>query len=274
MTRCSITPQNDIYPIPMKTLNRVLLALACVTSVAPAQSTPKSGEEVLQRMHDAYAGKWYRTLTFVQKTTRYGDDGKQTVSTWFESLEHAGPGATRLRIDVGDPSVGTGMLYTADSTTRIRQGKVVSAQAGGNEFLPMIEGVYMQPVARTVVELKDTGIDMKKVTKGEWKSRPVWIVGASAVTDTTSPQFWIDVERNVVVRMIISPTPTAGPMDIHLDGYVPLAGGWLATKIAMNAKGKPVQTEEYSDWKANVDLSKSLFDPATWTTAPHWAKKP
>ena len=104
----------------------VLLAVSCVTPVVSAQSAPKSGQEVLQRMHDAYAGKWYRTLTFVQKTTRFADDGKQTVSTWFESLEHAGPGETRLRIDVGDPSVGTGMLYTADSTTRIRQGEVRS----------------------------------------------------------------------------------------------------------------------------------------------------
>ena len=257
----------------MKSLSRILLALACISSLASAQSTPKSGQAVLQRMHDAYAGKWYRTLTFVQKTTRY-KDGKPTVSTWFESLEHAGPGRTRLRIDVGDPSVGTGMLYTADSTTRISAGKVTLAQAGGNEFLPMIEGVYMQPVSQTIAELKDTGIDMQKVRKGEWRSRPVWIVGTTSAADTTSPQFWIDVDRNVVVRMIIVPAPQAGPMDIHLDGYVPLAGGWLATKVAMYQNGMPLQTEEYSDWKANVDLPKSLFDPATWTTAPHWAKKP
>jgi hypothetical protein len=258
----------------MNILNRVLLALACTTSLVFAQSTPKSGQEVLKRMHDAYAGKWYRTLTFVQKTTRFQNDGKPVVSTWFESLEHAGPGATRLRIDIGDPSVGTGMLYTADSTTRIREGKIASAQAGGNEFLPMIEGVYMQPVSQTMAELKDTGIDMQRAMKGEWRGRPVWIVGTTSPADTTSPQFWIDVARNVVVRMIIVPAPNAGPMDIHLDGYVPLAGGWLATKIAMHANGKPVQTEEYSDWKANVDLPKTLFDPATWTTAPHWAKKP
>jgi hypothetical protein len=225
-------------------------------------------------MHDAYAGKWYRTLTFVQKTTRYRNDGTTNVSTWFESLEHAGPGETRLRIDIGDPSAGNGILYTADSTSRFSAGKLTSAQSGGNEFLPMIEGVYMQPVPQTMAELKDTGIDMTKVTKGEWRSRPVWIVGSIAPSDTTSPQFWIDVERNVVVRMILIPAPNAGSLDIHLDGYVPLGNGWLATKIAMNANGKPVQTEEYSDWKANVDLPKSLFDPATWTTSPHWAKKP
>jgi hypothetical protein len=208
----------------------------------------------------------------VQKTTRYRDDGTTNVSTWFESLEHAGPGVTRLRIDIGDPSAGNGILYTADSTTRLNGGNVTSAQAGGNEFLPMIEGVYMQPVSQTVAQLKDTGIDMQKVVKGTWQGRPVWIVGASSASDTTSPQFWIDTERNVVVRMILVPAPNAGTLDIHLDGYVPIEGAWLATKVAMSANGKPVQTEEYSEWKTNVDLPKSMFDPATWTTSPHWAR--
>jgi len=257
----------------MRILNPVVfLALVCMTSFASAQPTPKSGEEVLQRMHDAYAGKWYRTLTFVQKTTRYRPDGTTNISTWFESLQHAGPGKTRLRIDFGDPSMGNGVLYTADSTSRFSAGKLTTAQSGGNEFLPMIEGVYMQPVSRTIAELKETGIDMSKVRNGEWHGRPAWVVGTTSASDTTSPQFWIDVERNVVVRMIIIPAPNAGPMDIHLDGYVPLEKGWLATKVAMSANGKPVQTEEYSEWKANVELPNSLFDPMAWTTTPHWAK--
>jgi hypothetical protein len=248
-----------------------VLALVSAT-FASAQSTPKSGEEVLQRMHDAYAGKWYRTLTFVQKTTRYKPDGTTTASTWFESLSFEKPGATKLRIDIGDPSEGTGMLYTADSTTRLTAGKVTRAQSGGNEFLPMIEGVYMQPVAQTAAELKSTGIDMKRVMKGEWQGRPVWIVGAASASDTTAAQFWIDVERNVVVRMILAPAPTAGTLDIHLDGYVPIDKAWLATRVAMSANGKPVQTEEYFEYKTNVDLPKGMFEPATWTTAPHWAK--
>ena len=244
-----------------------LLAL----SVLAAQS-PRSGQDVLQRMHDAYAGRWYRTLTFVQKTTRYKPDGTTNISTWFESLEHAGPGATRLRIDFGDPSAGNGVLYTADSTSRFSGGKLTLAQSGGNEFLPMIEGVYMQPVSQTVAELKETGIDMTKVRKGEWRGRPAWVVGTTTPSDSTSPQFWIDIERNVVVRMIIIPAPNAGSMDIHLEGYVRLDKGWLATKVAMSANGKPLQTEEYFEYKTNIYLPKWMFDPATWMTAPHWAK--
>ena len=240
-------------------------------AAAGAQPAPKNGAEVLQRMHDAYACKWYRTLTFVQKTTRYQKDGTTNVSTWFESLRHVPPGTTQLRIDFGDPSVGNGVLYTADSTWRLRAGQVATTQGQGNEFLPLIEGVYMQPVSHTVEELANTHVDMQRVASGRWQDRRVWIVGVSSPADTVSPQFWIDAERNVVVRMILSPAPNAQSMDIRLGGYVPLAGGWLATKIAMSVGGAPVQTEEYSEWKANVDLPAALFDPATWTTAPHWA---
>jgi hypothetical protein len=229
-------------------------------------------------MHDAYAGKWYRTLTFVQKTTRYNKDGTTNISTWYESLRQVDPKTTQLRIDFGDPTLGNGTLYTADSMWRVRAGKVATAVGEGNEFLPLIEGVYMQPVTRTVEQLQATKVDMQRVSKGQWQNRSVWIVGVSSPADTTSPQFWIDTERNVVVRMILPPAPSAGTMDIRLDGYVPLAGGWLATKVAMNVGGAPVQTEEYSDWKANVDLAPSLFDLTAWTTAPHWAaarvKKP
>jgi hypothetical protein len=254
------------------TLRRAAALFVFATAAAAnAQPTPKTGAQVLQRMHDAYAGKWYRTLIFVQKTTRYQKDGTQNVSTWFESLRQVPPATTQLRIDRGNPSIGNGVLYTADSTWVLAAGKVTRTDTTGNEFLPLIEGVYMQPVARTVEQLANARIDMQRVIKGQWQNRPVWIVGVSSPSDTVSPQFWIDAERNVVVRMILVPAANAGSMDIHLDGYIPLDGGWLATKVAMSVGGAPVQTEEYFEWKANVDLPAALFDPATWTTAPHWA---
>ena len=65
---------------------RRFFCLALVVAVmhrgAGAQAAPKSGTELLQRMHDAYAGKWYPTLRFVQKTTVYRPDGTTTHATW------------------------------------------------------------------------------------------------------------------------------------------------------------------------------------------------
>jgi hypothetical protein len=243
---------------------------AGVVHVCLAQGAPKNGVDVLTRMHDAYAGKWYHTLTFTQRTTQYRPDGTTNDATWYESLRHTADNGVQLRIDIGAPAAGNGMLYTADSTAVVRAGKLASARAGGNEFLPMIEGVYVQPVAKTVAELKSTGVDLTKVARGSWEGRPVWIVGVTSAADSTVQQFWIDAERNVVVRMILAPAPTTPVMDIHLGKYERLGGGWLATKIDMLVGGKPRQTEQYMGWKADIPLAAGLFDPATWTTAPHW----
>jgi hypothetical protein len=233
---------------------------------------PTNGEQLIQAMQQRYAGKWYKTLTFVQKTTVRRRDGTDTVTTWHESVRYTPAHGTQLRIDIGDLAAGNGVLYTADSSWVVRGGKLVAARPNGNEFLPLIEGVYMQPVARTVKDLEGAKIDMQRVSRGEWQGRPAWIVGASSPSDTTSTQFWIDAERNVVVRMLLPPGGTGAMLDIHLDGYVPLAGGWLATKIVMTEGGQPRQSEEYSDWKANVALSDELFSVEKWSTAPHWAK--
>jgi hypothetical protein len=251
----------------------VIVACAPTMRAQSARPEPKTGAEVLQRMHEAYAGKWYSTLTFTQKTTQFPPDKAPVVSTWYESLRYVAPIGAQLRIDTGDPSVGNGVLYTADSTWVVRAGKMTAARGGGNEFLPLIEGVYMQPVDRTVRELATTSVDMQRVTTGRWHDRAAWIVGVATPSDTTSPQFWIDTERNVIVRMILSPAPSTPVLDIRLDNYVQLAGGWLATKIEMFSAGKPRQFEEYSDWKANVALPPALFDLSTWMTAPHWAKR-
>lgn len=248
----------------MPKLDLAITLVACGLATAGAQQPPASGREVLQAMHDAYAGKWYKTLTFKQQTTQWRPDGSQNVSAWLESLRYVRGAGAQLRIDMGDLAAGNGVLYTADSTWVVRGGKVTATRPQGNEFLPLIEGVYLQPVDRTLRELAGTGVDFAKVGAARWQDRPAWIVGASSAADSTAPQFWVDVERNVVVRMILVPAPGAPVMDIHLDRYVALAVGWLATKIEMYVAGKPRQFEEYSDWRAGMDLPDSLFDVRRW----------
>lgn len=256
--------------------SRLFLAVAVTASGATPRATraPATGLELLRVMHDAYAGKWYQTLTFTQKTTQRRPDGTDTVTTWYESVRYSQATGTQLRIDIGDPKAGNGVLYTADSLVVMRAGTLAVARAGGNALLPLIEGVYVQPVERTVAELAPTKLDLgRPVIAATWEGRPVWIAGATSAADTTSPQIWVDVERKAVVRAILAPVPSLPSMDIRLEGLVPLAGGWLATKCEFYVAGVRSQSEEYQDWKANVELSPALFDVKSWTTAPHWAAK-
>jgi hypothetical protein len=249
--------------------------LPLLTSVAPrltAQAAPRTGADVLGAMRAAYAGKWYHTLTFTQKTTRRGQDGTDRQETWYETLSHSAAG-TKLRIDFGDLSAGNGVIYTPDSSFRVRGGKPQPATGTGNEFLPLIEGVYVQPVAKTVKELDQMKVDMSRVRTGTWEGKPVWIVGASSAADSTSPQFWVDTGRKVLVRMILALAPGQPPYDVHLGGYERVGkGAWLATKIEMFQGGVRRQAEEYSGWKVDVPVDPALFDPTKWSTARHWAK--
>lgn len=264
-------------------IRRVAVSLATVLLVpaasrltaqgrsAPA-AAPRTGADVLEAMHAAYAGKWYHTLTFVQKTTLRRPDGAEVEQTWHETLRHTPQTGVQLRIDVGDLAAGNGIMFTADSTFRVRGGKAVQPVAHGNEFLPLIEGVYVQPVQRTMKELAQMKADLSRVGTGTWEGKPVWIVGAASASDTTSPQFWVDTDRKLLVRMIIESGASQTPLDVHLGGYVRAGNGWLATKIEMFEGGVRRQAEEYSDWKVDVPIDPGLFDLSQWTTAPHWAK--
>jgi hypothetical protein len=230
------------------------------------------GTMVLQRMHDAYAGRWYRTLTFTQKTTRRRQDGSDTVETWLESLRYTPERGTQLRIDIGDLASGRGVLYTADSSWRVAKGVVTGARADGNEFLPLIEGVYLQPVAKTVAELAHHDIRVDAAYAATLDGQPSWVVGASSAADSTSSQFTVDTVRKVVTRMVIGRGAGQPAIDVRLGGYERVGKGWLATKVVMTSKGAPLQTEEYSGWKVDVELPASLFDAAQWMTTTHWGR--
>ena len=245
---------------------------------ASAGELPSSGRELLQRMHDRWASgqPWFHTLTFVQRTTVVRRDGSTNVSTWYESLL----APDRLRIDFGDPANGNGALYTADSLYVVRGGKVTRSTAEGNPFLPFVVGVYTQPLDRTLAQLAPLGVDMSRVRADRWRDRPVFVVGARDTSDVQSAQFWVDAERLILVRMVLAPSGDVGagsgrpePLDIHLDKYVEVGGGWLATKVVMYAGGVPHQTEEYSDWRTGVELSPDFFVAEKWSEVPHWAPK-
>jgi hypothetical protein len=247
-------------------------ALAVVPTFAHGQASP--GRAVLEKMHAAYAGKWYRTLTFVQKTTIFRPGAPERVQTWMESLRYTPKYGVQLRIDRGDLAEGNGTLNTADSMWVFRGGQLMQTRGEGNEFLPWIEGVYVQPLEQTERQVRAMGLDMNKVRKGTWRGRPVTVLGASAATDTTHSQAWIDDERQVIVRMIVHADTAQPLMDVTLDDYVRAGGGWLETKVDIFIDGVLRQREEYSDFKVDVPLPESLFDPTQWSTGPHWGKKP
>lgn len=229
----------------------------------PAVVTVTSGPELIRAMHDRYVSRWYRTLTFTQKTTVALPSGGQIVQTWYEAA--ALPGA--LRIDTDLSSKG-GVLYAHDSSYTFSAGKLVSSDARINDLLVLGFDVYTQPVAKTEAVLRRLGFDLSRIHEATWQERPVYVVGAMR-GDTASKQFWIDRERLLFVRMLEN--GRQGHTDTRFNFYAAYGGGWVATQVVQLVNGKRRLVEQYSGVKTDVPLSPALFDPAKWATAPHWA---
>jgi outer membrane lipoprotein-sorting protein len=241
----------------------LLLCSLTLTFAASAVATPppKNGEELVTRMRERYAGKWYRTLTFTQKTTL--PDGK--VEIWYEALELPG----KLRIDIAPLDSGKTLLFRNDSLYVFEQKKLKASQPLVHPLMVLGFDVYQSPVSETVRKLKDLKFDLSKVHETTWKGRPTYVVGA-APQDTTSPQFWIDAERLYFVRSLEPSKKDASVInETVFDKYVPLDGGWVELEVLFLANGKQQVKEEYSNTRANVKLDPAIFDPRSWT-APGW----
>lgn len=245
----------------------VCLALSLAAGAAPlaAQQAPRSGDELIERMHDRYAGKWYGTLTFVQKTTR----PDRPVETWYEAA--AIPG--RLRIDVAPVDSGNAFMYIGDSLHSFRHGQPRPARADRNLLLTLGFDVYGQPTVTTIAQLRAEGIDLSKIRADQWEGKPVWVVGAPA-GDTTSNQFWVEQDRLLFVRLLQAmprPDGTRAMMDARFSKYQRLGGGWLAVNVVAMINGRIFQEEDYTEMRANVALSDSLWDTGTYRR-PEWVR--
>jgi hypothetical protein len=226
-------------------------------------TTPKSGEDLIRQMRDRYAGKWYRTLTFVQKTTF--PDGK--VETWYEALELPG----KLRIDIAPLENKRTILFRNDTVYEFDRGKLKDSKPLVHPLMVLGFDVYGAPVEETIRKLKGLQYDLSRIHRTTWQGRPTYVVGAES-GDTLSPQFWIDAERLYFVRSLEPSKKDAAVInETRFDKYIPLGGGWLEMEVLFLSNGEQRVKEEYSQPKADVKLAPAIFDPSAWR-APGWIR--
>jgi hypothetical protein len=235
--------------------------------IAPAASAAKikTTEDLIQAMQKKYAKSWYKTATFVQKTTEIDKDGKQKVSTWYEALSVPGS----LRIDFTPVKDGNGILFTNNKIYLFKDGKVDSNRPFVHPLLILGFDIYRMSQADALEKLKGLKFDLSLLREDTWQGRPVYVVGAKP-GDLHSPQFWIDKKNLYFVRMI-RPVGRDGAQtqETQFNKYVRLGGGWMAPEIIFTVDGKIVTTEEYSEMRANVALDGKLFDPQYFGSV-HW----
>jgi hypothetical protein len=246
---------------------RFLPLLSLVLGSTPGSAidppAPKNGQELIQQMHDRYAGKWYRTLTFVQKTTLPNG----AVETWYEAAEIPG----KLRIDIAPVDSMNTIIFRNDSIFQFRGGKLERSKDQVHPLMVLGFDVYGQPVAETLHKLDVLKFDLSKLHETNWQGRPTYVVGAMA-GDTTSPQFWIDKDRLYFVRSLEPSKQNPGAMlDTRFEKYQPMAGGWLEMEVQFLANGERKMLEQYSDPKVNMALDSAIFSTDRWVH-PGWVK--
>ncbi len=242
--------------------NLKLLLLILVFAVPAFSADIKNGEDVITAMYKKYEGKWYKTLTFVQKTITHKPDGTTTSETWHEAMTVPGS----LRIDFVDSKSGDGMLFTGGKIYSWREGKVNPGRPFVHPLLVLGFDVYMQPAATTIEQVKAMGIDLSVLHEEKWMGADVWVVGAKQ-GDQTSPQVWVDKKTLVFVRLI-----QQGGRDkkivseTQFNKYVKSGGGWVAAEVKFFNDGKLVTTEEYTEIQSGQKLDADLWNPEKWST--------
>jgi hypothetical protein len=235
-------------------------------SPAEAAASYATGEDVLAAMRNRYAGKWYSTLIFKQKTSRLTADGKWNVQIWYEAMKIPG----LLRIDFDPISAGNGVIYARDSAFTLSGGRALRGAPSINPLLLLGFDVYANAPSRTAAILRKEGFDLSLVHADIFQDRPMIVVGALA-GDTRKKQFWIDAERLYFVRTLErAPRDSTKVQDVRFVNYQREGQAWIAPRVEIHTDGKLVFFEDYSDIRTNVPLSDDLFDPIKYKTARHW----
>jgi hypothetical protein len=254
----SAAPEKNAAALP--NMSRIFLISLFFGFVAfrPAPSAarplPPSGRDIIQQMHDRYAGKWYRSFTFNQTTEVYRNDSLKKTQTWYEFIRFP----DRFRMDFGDADSGNAAIFRGDSCYRFGKGQLRSTTINNNEGLIfLLGGMFFYPLDQTFIILDSLHYDLSKAHEDTWMGRPVFVIGAEG-----GNQLWIDRDRLYLSRMIKVDGPQK--MDARFDGYQPFGGGWSETKCSFYINDKLIQVETYHDCKANITLDDRIFDPGTF----------
>lgn len=235
------------------------IALALGWLASSAQAAASMGESVVKQMHARYADAWYDTASFTQTITTYHNDAAPTVETGFEQGMFPG----KLRIDLGPRDDGHALVMTQGQEYTFEHGTLAGSRPRQNLALVLGFDVYRQAPEITVSQLRKAGIDVSRAHVEEWHGRPAYVVGTANGGDVGHPQFWVDADRLLLVRLIMEDSRQPGTqLDMHFLDYRSLHRGLMATKVEVYRNRQLVMQKENGDIKIDVPLDPAVFDTA------------
>ena len=227
--------------------------------------TVTSGSGLVKAMHDRYAGKYLKTMSFLQNNTRYTTTGDEQKSQWYEHLEIPG----KLRIAFLPAAQKSGLVQIDDRVASFDNGIRVDFRPSVNPLLLLTADVYAAPVATIMRGLDSLDVDHEIIRSDEWEGQPVYVVGAK-LGDSTSNQMWVDRNQLRLVRFI--QRNKAGERtivsDIRVRNYRDIQGFEVPTEFLVLRNGRPFWREQYADVRVNEEFLPGTFDQAKWYDIP------
>jgi hypothetical protein len=137
-------------------MRSILMLLFLILAASPSASAAKikTTEDLVSAMQKKYGRSWYRTATFVQKTTDYDKDGNKKVSTWYEALSVPGS----LRIDFTPVKEGNGILFTDRKIFTFKDGKQENSRPYVHPLMILGFDIYKLPAADVIETLKGSSL--------------------------------------------------------------------------------------------------------------------
>lgn len=223
----------------------------------------KTGEDLITAMHKKYDGKWYKTLTFVQKTITHKPDGTSSTEIWYEAMSVPG----KLRIDIDPLDKGNGLLFADGKLYSIKDGKPNAGRPFVHPLMVLGFDVYNQPAAASIAQVKGIGIDLSILREDTWEGKSVYVLGAKQ-DDMNANQVWIDKKNLYFVRLIqLGGRDKKNVQETQFNKYEKVkGGGWVAIEVKFLTDGKLTMSEEYTDVQANPKLDPDLWNPEKWMT--------
>ena len=227
--------------------------------------TVTSSAGLVKAMHDRYAGKYLKTMSFLQNNTRYTTTGEEQKSQWYEHIEIPG----KLRIAFLPAAQRSGLVQVDNRVASFDNGIRVDFRPSVNPLLLLTADVYVAPVATVMLRLDSLGIDEEIIRSDEWEGLPVYVVGAKA-GDTTSNQMWVDRDHLRLVRLIQSSKSGDRTMisDTRVRNYKEIQGFEVPTEFLVLRNGRPFWREQYADMRVNEEFPTGTFDQAKWYDIP------
>ncbi|MGN6604692.1 MAG: hypothetical protein ACTHK8_19700 [Ginsengibacter sp.] len=233
-------------------MKKVLVLIALFSSSFSINKI-QSGKELITKIHQVYAGKWYKSFQFKQTTERYRNDSLISSQVWTEHIQFP----ENFRIDFGDVDSGNAVIFKNDSSYIFTNGKLMRTSYYPNDLLFLLGGIYFYPLDTAIAKFQSFGFDINKFHVTNYEGKKVYVIGADEDGEETN-QAWFDSQHFNLVRMI--KYDNKHKEDALLQKHVKLDGGFSETLVKFYLDDKLLQVEKYFDLKANVAMEPKLFD--------------